>query len=335
MVRYPRLSPRRTWTVIGVAVLTVGACNAAPQGEVAAPQSTVASEPPATTAPVVATTAAVVTTPAPAPTVPALTSRLAVATTDLATQLIDVEQAIRQADAPVEALRTAGELQQLIYRRLGRDPAEWAAVAPLLPPDVVGPATLNVEAATALAVKATASTAPAATTLPAWTIAEPLPAATLIAWYREAEAATGVPWSLLAAINLAETRMGRIVGVSSAGAVGPMQFLPSTWEECCVGDPTDTHDAIIGAATYLAWNGAPGDLAKAVRRYNPNDAYIASVLAYAANMAADERAYLGYHGWQVFVGSVAGSLRLPVGYAATERVDAAAYVAAHPEDRVG
>ena len=144
-----------------------------------------------------------------------------------------------------------------------------------------------------------------------------------------------VPWYWLAAIHLQETRLGRIEGVSSAGAVGPMQFLPTTWEECCVGDPTDTHDAIVGAATYLASNGAPGDLTTAVRRYNPNDAYIASVLAYASNMAADERAYLGYHGWQVFVGSVAGSLRLPVGYAATERVDAAAYVAAHPEDRVG
>ena len=58
------------------------------------------------------------------------------------------------------------------------------------------------------------------------------------------------------AINLAETRMGRIVGVSSAGAVGPMQFLPATWESCCVGDPTDAHDAILGAATYLAANDA-------------------------------------------------------------------------------
>ena len=266
---------------------------------------------------------------------PPLTARLAAAMNELAMQLIDVERVIRQPGAPIDAVRAAGELQQLVYRRLGRDPAEWEMIKSLLPPDVVGPATLNVEAATALAVKATASTSPAATTLPAWTIAEPLPAATLLTWYHEAEAATGVPWSLLAAINLAETRMGRIVGVSSAGAVGPMQFLPTTWEECCVGDPTDTHDAIVGAATYLASNGAPGDLTTAVRRYNPNDAYIASVLAYASNMAADERAYLGYHGWQVFVGSVAGSLRLPVGYAATERVDAAAYVAAHPEDRVG
>ncbi len=322
------------WSVVGIAALAA-ACSPAPTDEGAAPSSTVAASASTASVPAEATTIVASTTPAPTPTVPTLTSRLAPTSNELATQLIDVERAIRQADPSVDVVRAAGELQQLIYRRLGRDPAEWEAVKSLLPADVVGPAALNVEAATALAVKATASTAPAAETLPAWTIAEPLPVATLLGWYREAEAGTGVPWSLLAAINLAETRMGRIVGVSSAGAVGPMQFLPSTWDECCVGDPTDTHDAIIGAATYLASNGAPDDLAKAVRRYNPNDAYIASVLAYASNMAADERAYLGYHGWQVFVGSVAGSLRLPVGYAATERVDAVAYVAAHPEDRVG
>ncbi len=283
---------------------------------------------------VVPATAAPATIPL-ATTVPALMSRLGASTDELAAQLVEVERTIRRPDAAAQAIRDAGELQQLVYRRLGRDAAGWEAIKATLPPDVLIPATTNVEAATALGAKAASTTAPPTTTLPAWTIADPLPAATLIAWYREAEAATGVPWSLLAAINLAETRMGRIVGVSSAGAVGPMQFLPTTWDVCCVGDPTDTHDAILGAATYLAANGAPDDLARAVRQYNPNDAYVTSVLDYATNMAADERAYLGYYAWQVFVGSSAGSLRLPIGYSATERIDAAAYLAAHPEDRVG
>ena len=69
-----------------------------------------------------------------------------------------------------------------------------------------------------------------------------------IADYRAAEAATGIDWYWLAAIHLQETRMGRIIGTSSAGAVGPMQFLPTTWARCCTGDPTVTRDAIIGAA---------------------------------------------------------------------------------------
>ena len=55
-------------------------------------------------------------------------------------------------------------------------------------------------------------------TLPAWQIVRPLPAEQLLAYYHEAEAATGVPWYYLASINLIETRMGRIHGLSTAGA---------------------------------------------------------------------------------------------------------------------
>ena len=58
------------------------------------------------------------------------------------------------------------------------------------------------------------------------------------------------------------------------------------------------------------------------------------VARYAEVMAADPRAYYGYHSWEVFYGSAAGDVRLPVGYAAAEPVDAATYVAAHPDDRV-
>ena len=258
--------------------------------------------------------------------------------TDLAAELTADERALRPDEPPDPeslAIRQAAEHLQLIYRRLGRNADEWALVRPLLAADVVVAADSNVTAAAAFAAKATASTAPASPTLPAWHIVKPLPVTTLLSWYRDAEAATGVPWSLLAAIHLAETRMGRISGVSSAGAIGPMQFLPSTWATCCLGDPTDPHDAILGAAVYLAAKGAPADLAGAVHHYNPNDAYVTAVLAYATNMAADERAYIGYHAWQVFYGSSAGSVRLPIGYAADEPVDAAAYVVAHPGDLVG
>ena len=64
----------------------------------------------------------------------------------------------------------------------------------------------------------------------------------LLGHYAEAEQLTGIPWYWLAAIHLQETRMGRIEGVSTAGAVGPMQFLPTTWARCCVGDPTSTRE---------------------------------------------------------------------------------------------
>lgn len=173
---------------------------------------------------------------------------------------------------------------------------------------------------------------PLPTELPAWTVVAPEPVETLLAHYAEAESLTGIPWYWLAAIHLQETRMGRIQGVSSAGAVGPMQFLPSTWEACCTGDPTITRDAIIGAATYLAQSGGPDDMAAAVYQYNPNDGYVAVVTAYADSLDAEPELYPGYHGFQVFYGSSAGTVRLPIGYAETAPTDAAAYLAANPAD---
>ena len=168
--------------------------------------------------------------------------------------------------------------------------------------------------------------------LPAWTIAEPEPVDTLLAHYGEAESLTGIPWYWLAAIHLQETRMGRIEGVSSADAVGPMQFLPTTWAECCVGDPTVTRDAIIGAATYLMQSGGPDDMAAAVFQYNPNDGYVAVVTAYAESFRDEPELYTGHHAFQVFFGASVGTVRLPIGYSETAPIDAAAYLAANPQD---
>ena len=71
--------------------------------------------------------------------------------------------------------------------------------------------------------------------LPAWRIIQPEPAANLLNYYRKAEAATGIEWEVLAAVNLVETGMGRIDGTSVANAQGPMQFLPTTWAEPGIG----------------------------------------------------------------------------------------------------
>ncbi len=111
-----------------------------------------------------------------------------------------------------------------------------------------------------------------------------------------------------------------------------MQFLPTTWAVCCTGNIEDPHDAILGAAAYLASKGAPGDMGAALYGYNPNAGYVGSVTAYAANMMADPMAYRGYHAWEVYVGSAAGTVRLPVGYASDTPIDAIDYVRAHPDD---
>jgi hypothetical protein len=268
----------------------------------------------------------------------------------LAAQLIAAERTIRDPSASAQAIAAAGQVQQRSYRRLNTNPSWEADVTAAVPPDLRPAFDANLAAATigrrqAEQAAATSTAPPVPTTapavpairsssLPAWTIRAPKPAAQLLTYYHDAEAATGVPWYYLAAINFIETRMGRIVGVSTAGAEGPMQFLPTTWAACCQGDVWDDHDAILGAATYLAANGAPQDMAAAVWRYNPNEVYLEMVARYAEVMAADPRAYYGYHSWEVFYGSAAGDVRLPVGYAAAEPVDAATYVAAHPDDRV-
>jgi hypothetical protein len=109
--------------------------------------------------------------------------------------------------------------------------------------------------------------------------------------YQRASAAYGLgpqgP-SVLAAINGIETAFGTNLNVSSAGAVGWMQFMPETWSGYGVdangdgvADPYDPEDAIFAAASYLLASGAPGDWYNAVFAYNHADWYVAEVLANA------------------------------------------------------
>ena len=254
-------------------------------------------------------------------------------TASLASELSTVEAGIRAPDVTPAALAELGRRQQLAYRAVNRHP-EWDAVLlEQVDPVASGPLSFHLAARQALADHA-AGQPPndPPTTLPPWTIVEPLPIDELRGYYDEAEAATGVPWQYLAAIHFQETRMGRVVGVSSAGAVGPMQFLPSTWARCCEGDPTVARDAILGTARYLVENGAPGDMPAALYGYNPNSGYEGAVTAYAQNMIADERAYLGYYGWDVFYGTSEGTVRLPVGYSKAEPIDVVEYLSDHPQD---
>jgi membrane-bound lytic murein transglycosylase B len=139
----------------------------------------------------------------------------------------------------------------------------------------------------------------------------------LRAYYGEAEAASGIRWAYLAAIHLVETRLGRIQGTSGAGAQGPMQFIPATWARYGQGDINDNHDAILAAARFLQANGGPGDMNRALFRYNNSSQYVAAVESYAQLMLTDERAFLGYHGWQVYSVTTKGMYLLPEGYPRT------------------
>jgi hypothetical protein len=98
----------------------------------------------------------------------------------------------------------------------------------------------------------------------------------------------GIPWEVLASINKIETAFGTNLNVSSAGAVGWMQFLPSSWETYGLDangdgrkDPYNPVDAICAAAHYLKVAGGTNDLYNAILAYNHADWYAQEVLLYA------------------------------------------------------
>ena len=101
--------------------------------------------------------------------------------------------------------------------------------------------------------------------------------------------AYGIPWEVLGAINKVETNFGSNLGPSSAGAVGWMQFMPSTWARWGVdangdgsADPNNPTDAIFSAARYLAGCGGQFDIARAVYCYNHASWYVNEVLGLAS-----------------------------------------------------
>jgi membrane-bound lytic murein transglycosylase B len=146
---------------------------------------------------------------------------------------------------------------------------------------------------------------------PDWVIHHPAPARRLLKFYRAAEARFDIPWEVLASLNFVESRFGRILGPSSAGAEGPMQFLPSTWAVYGNGgDINDPHDAILGAARYLSASGAPTRMWDALFAYNRSNDYVKAILVYARQMMRDPKAFYGYYHWQVYVLTKDGDMQL-------------------------
>ena len=107
----------------------------------------------------------------------------------------------------------------------------------------------------------------------------------LLPIYQAAAVQYDVPWQILAAINEIETDYGRDLNVSSAGALGWMQFMPSSWQAYGVDanddgkkDPYNPVDAIFASARYLKAAGAGDDIRQAIFAYNHADWYVESVM---------------------------------------------------------
>jgi len=261
--------------------------------------------------------------------VPPAPRRLASDPVQMADDLVADEQALRDPTSSEVVLTGAAHRQQAAYRALGEHP-EWDAIArPRIPPSWLDIYDRNVDAQRQFSGPAASDPQD---TLPAWRIDPPVPANKLLGYYREAQAATGVGWNYLAAINVIETGLGRILGVSPAGAQGPMQFLPSTFAEYGDGgDILSPHDSIIAAGRYLAASGFADDHDGALFRYNNWDRYVRAVNDYAAVLAADPARFAGYYRWDIYYRTTAGDVVLPIGYAATSPIPVTDYLATHPQ----
>lgn len=238
-----------------------------------------------------------------------LAERLAVTTRALY-QAIDRWRASGTTDEwppPREVVLLSLDLQRGVQTLSGvgdRREATIAALPPSLRPEIRDAA----EAAATL--RAGIGSVSPSTPITMRTKAPP-PPDVLRGYYREAERRFGVPWTLLAAVHFIETKFGRVVSNSWAGAQGPMQFLPSTWAAYGMGgDIRDTRDAIHGAANYLRANGAPADPRGALWAYNPVAYYGEAVLRYEREMRRDERMFYAIYAWQVFVRTSEGPVQL-------------------------
>ena len=119
-----------------------------------------------------------------------------------------------------------------------------------------------------------------------------------------------IPVSILASLNFVESKFGRFMGPSSAGAKGPMQFIPSTWDIYGNGNIWDPRDAIMAAARYLSASGAPGNMNGALFAYNHSDAYVKAIRTYAAEIDKRRWSFYAYYFWQVFVRTTEGDVQL-------------------------
>ena len=227
----------------------------------------------------------------------------------LASRLVEAEDTIHATGVADAEIARAAHVEQVALRQLVAH-SDWVPTVLERVPAALGAVIrAHVEAGRSLR-----RLTPPRDEMPKWQIIAPRPVDELRRYYEEGQSTYGVPWYVLAAVNLIETRMGRIRGLSTAGARGPMQFIPSTWAAYGRGNIDDPRDSILAAARYLRASGAPANISRALYRYNPSTLYVRAVLVYANRMRDDPATYRSYYHWRVYLATTRGDALLEEGW---------------------
>jgi soluble lytic murein transglycosylase-like protein len=191
-------------------------------------------------------------------------------------------------DAAEYDFRVGARQEELrVYELAGYASVE-SAVLPLLPPVVRGAIEDSISALHSLYILAGIDQYYLVNVHFIHPYSDARPLSALRSYYLQAQQTYGVDGSYLASINFIESNFGRINGPSSAGAQGPMQFLPSTWTNYGQGgNINDPHDAILAAARYLMHYGAPYNMRLAIWHYNLDYDYVDSVESFARAFRTD------------------------------------------------
>ncbi|MCW2963703.1 MAG: hypothetical protein JWO17_955 [Actinomycetia bacterium] len=244
----------------------------------------------------------VLTLPAPNAAIPTSAPPLATALTQTERSLNEAIDRWDKSSAPPHDVTLLALYEQRIIQVLGERPTLARAVvkrAPAAADDV----------AARVDLKQLVASGPAPRVSPK--IGRAAPALRLLAWYREAQRRFRVRWQLLAAVNFVESAFGKVRNTSTAGAQGPMQFEPATWRAYGLGGNVhDPHDAILGAANYLAANHGATRERDALYHYNPSRLYVDAVMRYANRIANDAHAFFRYYSWQVYFRTATGYRRV-------------------------